>query len=296
VNHFSGDELVMLFGVPTAHEDHFVRGVRAALDLAARVAAVGESLRARPAPRCGCGRASTPARVVAQRLRSGDRRFRVTGRPMDVAVRLAALAEAGAVLVSPECRRLVAPFVETAPAPPRCRSGRARPRSSRTACSASRAWRPGWSTPSARAHAVRGPVARAARPRGAPRAGARRRGRRRVRHRRRRHGKESPPSTSCGGARSAPACACSWGGVTRTARRPRSSPSSRPWATRSGSRRAGRPGSDTTAPSPRCAPSTRRSTPTLPLYLALLAIPSEPHPRARATGRASGSSPRCSRR
>ena len=119
VNHFSGDELVMLFGVPTAHEDDFLRGVRAALALRARVAEIDaatsdKSHRAGLRLRAGVHTGS----VVAQRLRSGDRRFRVTGAPMDVAMRLTAHAAADEVLVSPECRRLVAPFVETAAGAP----------------------------------------------------------------------------------------------------------------------------------------------------------------------------------
>mgnify|MGYP000715196410 CR=1 FL=1 len=34
INQFSGDDLVMLFGVPTAHDDDAVRGVRAAMAFA----------------------------------------------------------------------------------------------------------------------------------------------------------------------------------------------------------------------------------------------------------------------
>jgi class 3 adenylate cyclase/tetratricopeptide (TPR) repeat protein len=119
VNRCSGDELVMLFGVPKAHEDDFVRAVRAALALRARIAEIdpaplGASHREPIRLRAGVHTGS----VVAQRLRSGDRRFRVTGPPVDVASRLADLAQADEILVSPECRRLVAPFVETVAAPP----------------------------------------------------------------------------------------------------------------------------------------------------------------------------------
>jgi tetratricopeptide (TPR) repeat protein/class 3 adenylate cyclase len=119
VNHFSGEELVMLFGVPTAHEDDSVRAVRAALALRARIAEIdpapaGTSQRVALRLRAGVHTGS----LVAQRLRSGDRRFRVTGAPLEVASRLADLALTDEILVSPECRRLVAPFVETVAAPP----------------------------------------------------------------------------------------------------------------------------------------------------------------------------------
>ena len=119
VNHCSGNALVMLFGVPTAHEDDAVRAVRAALALRARLADID------PAPLGGSHRDALRLRagvhtgsLVAQRLRSGSRRFRVTGAPLDVASRLADLASTDEILVSPECRRLVAPFIETVAAPP----------------------------------------------------------------------------------------------------------------------------------------------------------------------------------
>jgi predicted ATPase/class 3 adenylate cyclase len=104
VNHFSGDDAVMLFGVAAAHEDDFLRAVRATLDLHARVRVLGTDIHMRSGLHTGA--------VVAQRQRSGDRRFRITGAPLDVAARLSALAEPDAVLISPECHRLVAPFVE----------------------------------------------------------------------------------------------------------------------------------------------------------------------------------------
>ncbi|MEJ7812215.1 MAG: protein kinase [Gemmatimonadaceae bacterium] len=113
VNHFSGDGLVMLFGVPTTHEDDAVRGVRAALALHARVADVAATLDARLSGGLRLRTGVHVGSVVAQHLRDGDRRFRITGAPADVAGRLAAAAGPDVVLVSPETRRLVAPFVYT---------------------------------------------------------------------------------------------------------------------------------------------------------------------------------------
>ncbi len=40
VNHTLGQEIVALFGVPTAHEDDDLRAVRAAMDLLGRMAAL----------------------------------------------------------------------------------------------------------------------------------------------------------------------------------------------------------------------------------------------------------------
>jgi tetratricopeptide (TPR) repeat protein/class 3 adenylate cyclase len=115
VNHFAGDDAVILFGVATAHEDDPMRAVRATLDLHAQVRALsatseqrlGVAIRLRSGVHIGS--------VVAQRQRSGDRRFRITGAPLDLAARLAAFADADAILISPECRRLVGPFFEAMP-------------------------------------------------------------------------------------------------------------------------------------------------------------------------------------
>lgn len=115
INQFAGDDLVMLFGVPTAHEDDAVRGVRAALAFRDRVADEASRLDARLASTLRLRAGIHVGALVAQRLRSGDRRFRISGAPADMATRLAAAADRDAILVSPEVRRLVAPFVHTEP-------------------------------------------------------------------------------------------------------------------------------------------------------------------------------------
>ncbi|MHB1224986.1 MAG: protein kinase domain-containing protein [Gemmatimonadaceae bacterium] len=118
VNHFSGDGFVMLFGVPTAHEDDAARGVRAALAMRERLADVAATLDARLAAGLRLRSGIHVGPVVALRLREGDRRFRVTGAPADIADRLAAAAEPDVILLSPESRRLVAPIVHTVEARP----------------------------------------------------------------------------------------------------------------------------------------------------------------------------------
>ena len=118
VNHFVGDRFVMLFGVPTAHEDDALRGVRAALALHARVAEVASTLDSRTSAVLRLRSGVHVGAVVARRLREGDERFRITGSAADIATRLAALAEPDAILLSPEMRRLVEPFVRTSDARP----------------------------------------------------------------------------------------------------------------------------------------------------------------------------------
>ncbi len=111
VNEFSGDTATLLFGVATAHEDDYLRAVRAMIELHARVRQLGQSTSgAAAALRLRSGIHIGP--VIAQRQRSGDRRFRVTGAPLDIASRLASFAEPDAILLSPDCHRLVAPYID----------------------------------------------------------------------------------------------------------------------------------------------------------------------------------------
>nr|MBA3889112.1 protein kinase [Gemmatimonadaceae bacterium] len=116
VNHMAGAELVLMFGVLTSHEDDYLRAVRACMELhawtrshAPGTGADGHAIRLRSGVHTGV--------LVAQRQRSGDRRFRITGAPPEVATRLSAAADADVILVSPECHRLVDRFVDAVPMP-----------------------------------------------------------------------------------------------------------------------------------------------------------------------------------
>jgi tetratricopeptide (TPR) repeat protein/class 3 adenylate cyclase len=115
VNHFTKEETVLLFGVTAAHEDDSLRAVRAALELHARVRALAPAKASDTGIRMRSGMHT--GALVAQRLRTGDRRFSLMGAPLDVATQLAARASSDEVLLSPEAHRLVAPFVESEPAP-----------------------------------------------------------------------------------------------------------------------------------------------------------------------------------
>ena len=107
-----------LFGVPIAHEDDDLRAVRAAIELRQRTREVGASVEhalATPV-RVQCG--VHVGLLVAQRLTDDARRYALSGAPAQVAARLASLAGADQVLVSPECHRLIAPFVDSQPCAP----------------------------------------------------------------------------------------------------------------------------------------------------------------------------------
>ena len=109
VNHFGGDGFSLLFGVPTAHEDDAMRGVRATVALHARVAELAATLGARLAATLRLRSGVHVGLVVAQRLREGDRRYRIGGVAADAVQQLAALADRDEILVTPELRRLIAP-------------------------------------------------------------------------------------------------------------------------------------------------------------------------------------------
>jgi tetratricopeptide (TPR) repeat protein/class 3 adenylate cyclase len=115
VNQSIGEEIVSLFGIPSAHEDDDLRAVRAAFELHARAREIGSAISDAHGIRIRVQSGVHAGSVVAQRLREGPRRYAVTGPPVQAAARLAAAAEPDGIWVSPECYRLVAPFVRTEP-------------------------------------------------------------------------------------------------------------------------------------------------------------------------------------
>jgi class 3 adenylate cyclase/tetratricopeptide (TPR) repeat protein len=117
LNQFAGDELLLLFGVPIAHEDDAVRAVRAALELHARVRALSESTEQRGGPRLRLHTGIDTGRVIVSALASEteERAYRILGVAAQVAPRLASHAGVDEVWASPECARLIGPAFETAP-------------------------------------------------------------------------------------------------------------------------------------------------------------------------------------
>ncbi|GAC1476859.1 MAG: hypothetical protein NVS1B4_18510 [Gemmatimonadaceae bacterium] len=118
VNSFEDDEIVVLFGVPIAHEDDFLCGVRTAIAYHERVRAISAVFEQRFGVAVHLRIGIDTGVIFAQRLRTGDRRYRVTGSATSVAAQLAALAPQDGTLVSPECQRLITPFFHTTPYSP----------------------------------------------------------------------------------------------------------------------------------------------------------------------------------
>jgi class 3 adenylate cyclase/tetratricopeptide (TPR) repeat protein len=117
LNELREDELVMLFGVPTAQEDHGVRAVRAALELHERVRSMRQE-------RTGVNRdlrlhtGVDQGPVVARPAGSQGARYLVVGDAVRLARRLAAHAAADEVWISPDCHRAAGPFFDTEARPP----------------------------------------------------------------------------------------------------------------------------------------------------------------------------------
>jgi serine/threonine protein kinase/tetratricopeptide (TPR) repeat protein len=113
LNEFSGDQLVLLFGVPLAQEDDAVRATRAALDLHARCRRLCADARRGGPGNLGLHTGIDSGTVITHASETAERPFRVSGSAPQVAARLAQHAEADEIWLSPECRALVAPYFET---------------------------------------------------------------------------------------------------------------------------------------------------------------------------------------
>jgi serine/threonine protein kinase/tetratricopeptide (TPR) repeat protein len=118
VNHVFGEEIGCLFGIPVGHEDNDLRAVRAAMELHARVQELSATFAGELPQTLQLQSGLDAGPLVARKLTDGSQRYGVTGTAVHVAGRLADRAARNTILLSPECQRLVAPFVHTAPDEP----------------------------------------------------------------------------------------------------------------------------------------------------------------------------------
>jgi class 3 adenylate cyclase len=118
VNQFVGDEVMALFGVPQAHEDDPVRAVRAARDLHALVRSLAPKVESRSGMPLRLHSGISAGLIVTGTEDKRNGTFGVTGDAVNTGARLAAHAEADAVLVSEEIQRVIADYFETEPLTP----------------------------------------------------------------------------------------------------------------------------------------------------------------------------------
>jgi class 3 adenylate cyclase len=105
VEKFIGDAVVALFGVPAAHEDDALRGVRAAVEAREAVGELGEDLHARLGVRLGVRIGIATGEVVVGS--SPAARTIATGDTMNTAARLQQAAPVGEILIGAPTHRLV---------------------------------------------------------------------------------------------------------------------------------------------------------------------------------------------
>ncbi|MEE8395759.1 MAG: AAA family ATPase, partial [bacterium] len=127
VNQFVGDEVLALFGIPTTHEDDPRRAVTAALELHE----LARDLSAEVEPRIGAPlrmHTGINTGLVVTHLRDDrEGRYGITGDSVNSAARLASRAETDEILLSPDTRRLVAPFFDLEELAPVAVKGKAMP-------------------------------------------------------------------------------------------------------------------------------------------------------------------------
>lgn len=127
VNQFVGDEVLALFGIPTAHTDDPVRAARAALALHERMRGMSPEVEPRLGRALRLHTGINTGLIVTSLRDDRDGRIGVTGDTINTGARLKSLAEDDTILLGPETRKLVADEFETAPLEPVALKGKAEP-------------------------------------------------------------------------------------------------------------------------------------------------------------------------
>jgi class 3 adenylate cyclase/tetratricopeptide (TPR) repeat protein len=116
VEKFIGDAVMAVFGVPTAKEDHAIRGLRAALELREAIAALNDDLEREWGVRLQTRTGVNSGQVVAGDPAGGQ--ALVTGDAVNVAARLETAAAPGQILIGDSTRALAGDAVEVEPVEP----------------------------------------------------------------------------------------------------------------------------------------------------------------------------------
>ncbi|MEH6345969.1 MAG: adenylate/guanylate cyclase domain-containing protein [Bermanella sp.] len=114
VNQFIGDEVVSLFGIPTASKDDPIRAVRAVFELHNFVAEMSAAVEKKFGLTLRLHTGINTGLIVTHLEDNRDGRYGLTGNTVNIGARLLSQAKAGDILVSPETRQLVSGNFETA--------------------------------------------------------------------------------------------------------------------------------------------------------------------------------------
>ena len=127
VSQFQGDGLLVLFGVPVAHDDDPVRAVRAARALHTVVRTISPEIEDRIGQPLRFHSGISSGLIVTSARDSRDGAIGVTGDTVNLAARLAAKASPDEILVGPDTQRQIEDFFETAALTPMALKGKSEP-------------------------------------------------------------------------------------------------------------------------------------------------------------------------
>jgi predicted ATPase/class 3 adenylate cyclase len=113
VNQFVGDEILALFGIPTAHEDDPLRAVKAALELHEMVRHISPEVEGRIGKPLRMHTGINTGLIVTHLRDDRDGLFGITGKTVNTGARLRSQAGSDEILVGPETQKLIAPYFET---------------------------------------------------------------------------------------------------------------------------------------------------------------------------------------
>src|SRR5579872_4459134 len=117
VNQFIGDEVMALFGIPTAADDDPARAIKAALELHTEIRAGTGGLSTPTGERLVIHTGINTGLIVAQYSNDREGLYRLTGDAVNIAARLRSLAAADEILIGPSTQRLVKFYFEMQPHP-----------------------------------------------------------------------------------------------------------------------------------------------------------------------------------
>ncbi len=113
VNQFVGDEILALFGIPTAHEDDPLRAVKAAIKLHEMVRQMSPEVEDRIGKPLTMHTGINTGLVVTNLRDDRDGLYGITGETVNTGARLKSQAGSGDILVSPETKKLITPYFKT---------------------------------------------------------------------------------------------------------------------------------------------------------------------------------------
>ena len=108
-----GNRMVALFGIPAAHEDDPLRAVRAALHLRAAMPEICREVEQKSGRPLSVHTGISNGLLEIHRQDHGSSRYRLYGQTTTIGEKLASLAKANEVLVSPAIQHLIAPYFRT---------------------------------------------------------------------------------------------------------------------------------------------------------------------------------------